>query len=578
LRAHDAIHYDTDGLPKDESVTLQPAAGSSNADTGGLASYEYDALGRLSKWTSPFELNLNDGGPPVTTYNVDGAGNVSRELVQVAGSSRSTTNFDYGADNLLDVWRKSGSPDVTFDYNVFGQETKRSDPQDEYLPYTTVRTMTDYDSAGNVAEIDYEPSSNPSRISEGWNVQYDRTLSGELLARTEDQGGPAALRYTVYLRSLVFGGVAEQTDGKGGTLARYLLTPSGQPLAQQTSDRGPTGDAVSASSIWTWLLTDSHGSVATLARDAGAGTAVVSRQKSFDPYGKLQPKGSGPDDPDGPFGSDIPDSDFGYQSSFTDKVTKKLLLGGRQYDPEIDRFTSSDTYLGSGGDLQLAADPLTGNQFIFAAANPVAFFDDGHRVESADWGAHHVCNTDCVDASRGFDHYYGEREDDELLLLVGVGQVGGYSVPDAINVDVTSGIIEFTPIRTGSLAGLYQIKANLIWDPDKVADLNERMGLGRNKTLILSGQAIGSKSSVALYPPAHEPGTMGPAICSSSAESCKFQHYLLGVADPAVFGEPVGADFRLYAVPDIASGLAQPIGDFTGWSEYSIRGVINVGR
>jgi hypothetical protein len=29
-------------------------------------------------------------------------------------------------------------------------------------------------------------------------------------------------------------------------------------------------------------------------------------------------------------------------------------------------------------DLGLALDPLTGNRYLFAGANPVAFYDDGH--------------------------------------------------------------------------------------------------------------------------------------------------------------------------------------------------------
>jgi hypothetical protein len=53
-------------------------------------------------------------------------------------------------------------------------------------------------------------------------------------------------------------------------------------------------------------------------------------------------------------------------------------LGPRRYDPSTTRFSTADSYVSGGLDLGLALDPLTGNRYLFAGANPVAFYDDGH--------------------------------------------------------------------------------------------------------------------------------------------------------------------------------------------------------
>jgi hypothetical protein len=54
------------------------------------------------------------------------------------------------------------------------------------------------------------------------------------------------------------------------------------------------------------------------------------------------------------------------------------VLGPRRYDPSTARFSTADSYVAGGLDLGLALDPLTGNRYLFAGANPVAYFDDGH--------------------------------------------------------------------------------------------------------------------------------------------------------------------------------------------------------
>ena len=56
------------------------------------------------------------------------------------------------------------------------------------------------------------------------------------------------------------------------------------------------------------------------------------------------------------------------------RSTGRMLLGPRQYDPTTQRFTSPDFFPYGGSDLALGTDPLTGNRYLFAAANAVRFY------------------------------------------------------------------------------------------------------------------------------------------------------------------------------------------------------------
>ncbi|MGH2751232.1 MAG: RHS repeat-associated core domain-containing protein [Actinomycetota bacterium] len=95
---------------------------------------------------------------------------------------------------------------------------------------------------------------------------------------------------------------------------------------------------------------------------------------AYDPYGATNAAGSGI-----AVGERDPETELGYQSESADAVTGNILVGPRQYDPTTQRFTTADVFIDAGSDLSLATDPLTGNRYLFAAANPVALDDDGHE-------------------------------------------------------------------------------------------------------------------------------------------------------------------------------------------------------
>ncbi|MGH2751236.1 MAG: hypothetical protein ACRDK3_10260 [Actinomycetota bacterium] len=111
-----------------------------------------------------------------------------------------------------------------------------------------------------------------------------------------------------------------------------------------------------------------------------------------------------------------PETELGYQSESADAVTGNILVGPRQYDPTIQRFTTTDVFIDAGPDLSLATDPSTGNRYLFAAANSVALDDNGHEPCPGAPGTATVCTVgqrnnnrsdDAKNVSRGSTHPLG---------------------------------------------------------------------------------------------------------------------------------------------------------------------------
>jgi RHS repeat-associated protein len=191
-----------------------------------------------------------------------------------------------------------------------------------------------------------------------------------LISRTEPGAGPDRAETILYFYWGGGASLAEEADGAGNTLVRYACDTSGNALAQQ-SYRVVNGhaDPTDTEGTWRWLLVDADANVATQLNDDG----TVAEQSAFNPYGKPQAGGSSVTDPK------QRGSTLGFQGAITDRVSGSAVLGPRLYDPSTARFSTADSFVSGGLDLGLALDPLTGNRYLFAGANPVAYFDDGHH-------------------------------------------------------------------------------------------------------------------------------------------------------------------------------------------------------
>lgn len=355
VRSHTGITYDAGGMKTAEQVSTLGV--DAQSPVGGQAVLAYDLAGRLTSWTSPYGDRLK------TTYTLDDGGNVTRELLATsAGLARVDARFSYTNGRLALKTTDDHRPlpaTVTcesFGYSELGEENQRTTTTallnttlTGCVGGTPITQTTTFDAAGFVDAV------NPD------NVDYAYDLAERVVSRKGDG------QTTLYFYDPHTGRLVEEANGSGQPMVGYLLGDAGEPLAQETW-RTDDPAARATAPTWVWLLADGDGNVGTHLRDNGE----VLEQSTYDAYGKAdeaEPSNKKP----GYAGSSL-----GYQSDLTDPKTKKLLLGPRQYDPSTLRFTTPDTYASSQLDIALGLDELTGNRYLFAGANPSAFYEDGH--------------------------------------------------------------------------------------------------------------------------------------------------------------------------------------------------------
>ncbi|HUP69506.1 MAG TPA: polymorphic toxin-type HINT domain-containing protein [Acidimicrobiales bacterium] len=351
LRAHTAVAYDTGGLRLGETTQVaQPAGETTAASAPGVAATEHDTLDRLVRWVSPFP-EPGTAAQPATAYSLDDGGNIDAET-KTAGTTTWSIDPSYESGRLSS--RRTTGPDPAtddvFSYTALGEESSRTTTTAGVVPTTTATTTT-YDPAGHTARVD-QPGAAP-------DVDYVYDTADRLLARTE------GLDTTLYFYWGTGGTIAEETDGGGYTKARYVIDDDHEVVAVM---RYEVAGGITAR--WTWQLSDLAGNAASFVDDA----RTVVEQAAFDPYGKLEPGGSAKDLVGGAKTS------LGFQGALTDKATGAVMLGARLYDPTTARFTTPDTYVAAALDVGLGTDELTANRYLFAGANPVAFYEDGHGL------------------------------------------------------------------------------------------------------------------------------------------------------------------------------------------------------
>ena len=400
VREHSGISYNVGGLRTAEEVSIVNPAGDTDGDTGGHASFDYDLAGRLVQWQSPFVLSDDVAGTdsPVTTYTLDDGGNITNEEVVANLTPRKSVTSTYVNSRLEERTAETfglvapGVDDATtmnLTYSDLGEETHRTldTTYSDSSPDTTGTVDTSYDPAGRAKQVDNSGDDAPG------DVDYLYDASGQLIART-------ANNKTTYLFYFGAGGnLAEEARATGSTKVRYFNTSGGQVLAEQRFSDGGDGEPDQNDSTWVWLLRDPKGNVATELKEAST-DPEVSAQRAYDPYGE-DDKGGTSQLSGQEAAAEKGVSSLGYQSSLTDKETGNMLLGPRIYDPTTDRFTSADSFVGSSGDMALGTDPLTGNRYLFAAANPVGFYDDGHCPKPAVCGPDHRAPTKTQNSQAG---------------------------------------------------------------------------------------------------------------------------------------------------------------------------------
>lgn len=329
VRAHTNLAYDQGGMRTAEDVSvLQPGA---LVASGAQASYAYDLADRLTGWTSPF-IDLGAGDRLRSAYALDDGANLVEERITTAttGTQVAKVSATYPNGRLAERRAELGvvNPTVvtdTYAYDGLGQQRQR-------FTNASLATATGYDPMGHTTTVDDASDANA-------DVAFVYDGADRLVSRSEPGAPPERVKTTLYFYWGPGNTLAEEVDGAGRTLVRYLSDDQGQALAQQGYKVvGGAADPADTSGTWRWLLPDVNNNVATHLSDA----AEVLEQAAFDPYGR--PEKAGSSQPD----NTKKGSTLGFQGAITDKVTGAVVLGPRLYDPATTRFTTPDAFVAPG--------------------------------------------------------------------------------------------------------------------------------------------------------------------------------------------------------------------------------------
>jgi RHS repeat-associated protein len=351
LLSYTGLSYDANNNKQSELVSGVQQGG---ATKSGTANYSYDEMNRLLSYGSPWADA--QGNRMSTMFTMDDAGNMTKEVDNQGSSGGSTTTATY-PHNRLDTQAVTAtgpganSYNSTFAYDGLGQETARK------VGSTSAETSA-YDAAGHTASHIPASSTDPRQPAPN-GVTYVYDGAGRILERVE-AGSPQKVYLHFYLGPTSTS-VAEETNQAGAVQMRYTCTPGGQAVEQLDNISGHSNG-------WTWYGYDSRGNIGNRMDDGG----TVQETKAYSPYGKDDVGGNSTD-------TNKTTSRLGFQGAWKDPIGQQYAIGARTYDPNAGRFTSADSYAGAGLDLALQYDPLTGNRYLYAGANPTGFLDDGHR-------------------------------------------------------------------------------------------------------------------------------------------------------------------------------------------------------
>ena len=375
IRSHTGIQYDPGGQRTNENVSIVGATG---ATVGGSAAYTYDLADRLTSWTSPYPYSPTISARPTIAYTLDDAGNITRQLTTTGNTVRREATNTYVSGRIdrrtvntpADGTTAATTQTDTFTYSQLGEERGRSSDLRVGTSPGRVELTTDLDPAGFTQRLDESrtgSADDPAKPGDDrGDVDYVYDMQDRVIVRTEVKNSTS--KTTLYFYWGNGTGLAEEANGQGETTARYITNPSGHAVAQHTyrTDASGQRDLADPLGTLTWLLTDPDGNTATVLRHDG----TVISQNAHDPYGNNDSGGTTP--------SPTIITTLGYQQAITDPTHGRTLLGGRQHDPDTGRFTSPDVFANGMQDLGVGVGAQTGNRYLFAAANPIAFDETGY--------------------------------------------------------------------------------------------------------------------------------------------------------------------------------------------------------
>ncbi|MET7712562.1 DNRLRE domain-containing protein [Streptomyces sp. NPDC005407] len=442
--------YDLRELVKTVSVGKTPTDASPK-----VTSYTYTDRGQMLKETKA------NGNAVDNTYYLDGA---LKSTSEKKGSgtlvSSHTYAYDPNGNKAQDVATKmnaddhaaylSSTTDYTYDPvdqlaksvksgNGAGTETYVHDDNANVISQTVKGTSTTFtydrnrlltaSASGVTANHNYDPFGRQESVTSGGQIIQRSVYDGfDHVIESQKMDSTGAMKSTTYTFDPLDRTASKTTDGKttdfdylglsnevldekvAGQLTKsFQYSPWGERLSQvKHNSDGTTEDG--------FYGYNSHSDVETVTDKNGDSKATY----GYTAYGADDnSEFTGIDKPDAADPTKEAYNPYRFNAKRWDAQSGTYDMGFRDYNPGLNRFTTRDMYNGALADMNLGADPYTGNRYAFTGGNPTSRIElDGH--DWCDW---------CSDAADATGDWISENSDTlgdigGDLLQTGVGVAG----------------------------------------------------------------------------------------------------------------------------------------------------------
>ncbi|MGW5366553.1 golvesin C-terminal-like domain-containing protein [Actinopolymorpha pittospori] len=361
------LTYDPNGNRKSD-VAVKMNADNHAAKVATTSDYTYDPLDRIATVTK------TGAGAATETYKHDANNNVITQTIKGV-----ETSYDYQRNRLQSA--TTGGVKASYNYDPFGRldtVTAQGKTLERYV-YDGFDRISQYRKLGETGSTSttnytYDPLDRTASKTVNAGATGEKTTTYDYLALTDQV----------------------LTEAVGGEVTKsYQYSPWGERLSQVTHKAGEVEEDG-------YYGYSPHTDVETLTDDAGDTKATY----GYTAYGNNDDaQFTGIDKPDTQDPTKEPYNPYRYTAKRWDSSSATYDMGFRDYSPGLNRFLSRDSYNGALADMNLVADPFTGNRYAFAGGNPITMVDpDGHEpLPSA------CAGSDMVEC-RNF--YYGGEIDD----------------------------------------------------------------------------------------------------------------------------------------------------------------------
>lgn len=413
--------------------------------------YSYDRLNRLS--TASHDNRTE-------SYNYDKYGNLLKQqtaLKQPTGSSinllTTNTDYSYDASNRLTKMRYdegeasySVKTSTYLSYDKEGNLTEKSKwnesgmyggskGETDYYQYNGFNQLSEFEKDTGLSQNDkyyyyYNADGlRAKKVKEDLGAENGSGTRSAALDKSSDVSGMAtqltapkkAFTTNYYYNG---GKLVLETDGEGTTTAKTLhgihlikrevmnvqgigLTPT-QGSSWGGSSNATPGSTVDKNGNMTYFFAqNSRGDVIKLLNENGD----IIRDYEYEPFGKEQDvktNGYGADYFAAKWKQEVEDNaidnPFRFGGEYKDNESGNYYLRARYYDPETQRFTQEDTYLGTYGN------PMSQNRYAFCGNSPINFVDPSGNVYTK-WDKNHGVSKKVIDnATKAYKKAYKAKD------------------------------------------------------------------------------------------------------------------------------------------------------------------------